>query len=228
MVGPDDGDTRALPAYGDLPARSWFLAPPLRLVSRLKSAVVTLYTVQTREAYETFVREGVLLGDPTLGEPSFQEAYCWMLRQMDARLPPPREGLLWLWANPSRRRLWSNAKLSSGEVLLTVRVHRDRILLSEFSDWHMVLNRGLHVPRFPGEAAAAWEARADALDNEFECEAEPHRDLPLAEWPTNLRSRLETSWEAIFDPATWNAKSWIQATMRELHPEDVVRAVRIR
>jgi len=41
-----------------------------------------MYTIQTRDAYETLVRDGALVGDSSLGWPAFQEAYAWMLRQM--------------------------------------------------------------------------------------------------------------------------------------------------
>jgi len=67
-------------------------------------------------------------------------------------------------------------------VLLAVRVARERVLLSDFHDWHTVLNQSLHVPPLPGES----------------------------------------------DPATWRTPPVLQATIRELRAEDVVRAVRIR
>jgi hypothetical protein len=224
--------TAALPrlrAYGALPSRPWFLAPPLRVVSDPWAEMLTLHTIQNRDAYETLVNVGVLVGDSTLGWTEFQEAYSWMLRQMDRRLPTGSSGgLLWLWPTATRARLCDDAKNARGEVLLTVRVARGRVLLSEFLDWHAVLNRSLHVPALLGETDEEWEARWNPLDDDFTARAEPYRALPINEWPDDLRAEIESSWEAIFDSRTWRTPPVLQATMRELRAEDVVRAVRIR
>ena len=214
--------------YRELPVRPWFLAPPLQIVSDPGAEVLTMYTIQTRDAYETLVRDSVLVGDSSLSWTEFQEAYAWMLRQMDQRLPGQPGGLLWLWLTATRSRLRDDARHARGEVLLTVRVAKDHVLLSEFLDWHAVLNRSLHVPPLPGESDEAWEARWSPIDEDFDERAKPYRKEPIAAWPEALRAEIESSWEAIFDPATWRTPPVLQATMRELRTEDVVRAVRIR
>jgi len=214
--------------YGDLPARPWFLAPPLRVVSDPGAEALTMYTIQARDAYETLVRDGVLVGDSSLGWPEFQEAYAWMLRQMDQRLPGQSGGLLWLWPTATPSRLRDDARHARGEVLLTVRVAKERVLLSEFFDWHAVLNRSLHVPPLPGESDETWEVRCNPIDEDVDARAKPYRKEPIATWPEALRTEIESSWEAIFDPATWRTPPALQATMRELRAKDVVRAVRIR
>jgi len=215
-------------SYLELPVRPWFLAPPLRVVSEPGAESLTMYTIQTRDAYETLVRDGVLVGDSSLGWPEFQEAYAWMMRQMDQRLPGPPGGLLWLWPTATRRRLRDEARHARGEVLLTVQVAKERVLLSEFLDWHAVLNRSLHVPQLPGESDEAWETRWRPIDDEFDARAKPYRKEPIAAWPGALRAEIESSWESIFDPATWRTPPVLQATMRELRAEDIVCAVRIR
>lgn len=219
---------RRLRPYRDLPVRPWFLAPPLRIVSRPGAEMLTMYTLQTHDAYETLARDGVLVGDPSLGWPEFQEAYTWMLRQMDQRLPGPQGGLLWLWPTATHERLRDDARHDPGNVLLTVRVAQARVLLSDFLDWHVVLNRSLHVPLLPGESNEEWEARWTLIDEDFEERATPYRGEPTTAWPEALRAEIESSWEAIFDPATWRTPPVLQATMRELRAEDIVRAVRIR
>lgn len=214
--------------YRELPARPWFFAPPPRVVSDPGAEALTMYTIQAREAYETLVRDGVLVGDSVLGRPEFQEAYSWMLRETNLRLPGgPSGGLLWLWPTATRPRLRDDVKHARGEVLLTVRVERARVLLSEFLDWHAVLNRSLHVPALPGESDEEWEARWNLLDDDFTARAAPYRALPIDEWPGDLRTEMESSWEAIFDPATWRTPPVLQATMRDLRADDVIRAVRI-
>lgn len=216
-------------SYDALPTHHWLIAPPVSLRCDPTAQTLKLYTIQSRQAYEELVREGVLIGDSTLGCPEFREAYSWMHRAMGRRVVPGRgTGLLWLWARTSRSQLRRDAKQSHGDVLLSARVDRDRVLVSEFSDWHAALNRVLHVPAIVGEKEDTWERRADEAFEDFEGRAAPFVDLPLAQWPKELRDEIEGSWESIFDPATWEAKRPLQATMRELRAADVVRAVRIR
>jgi hypothetical protein len=218
---------RRLRPYAKLRARPWFAAPPVRVVSKPGAEVLTMYTIQSGEAYETLARDGVLIGDSSLGWDHVQEAYAWMLRQMERRLPGSGAGLLWLWPAATREQLRDSAKHSRGGVMLTVKVARERVLLSEFSDWHSSLNRSVLVPQMPGETGDEWDQRWTTLDDDFRARAEPYDSLPISEWPTDLRAEIEASWEAIFDPATWPAKPALQATMHELRPADVVRAVRI-
>lgn len=212
-----------------LPVRPWFLAPPLRVVSDPTAEMLTMHSIQTADAYKSLVDDGVLAGESWRGEPEFQEAYSWMLRQMAHRdIPGPRDRMTWLYVSTTRRELRWNARRARGEILLTVRVPRERLLISDLADWHAVLNRYLHVPLEPGDSEATWEERWTALDAEFSARADPYESLPLEQWPAGLRAELETSWEAIFDPATWAESRTLQATIRELHAEDVTRAVKIR
>lgn len=224
-----------LRAYGDLPARPWFLIPPLHIVADPGAEVLTMYTIQTRDAYETLQRSGVLVGDSShadtdwIGVMAIREAYDWMHRQMDVRMPgSPDRGLLWLWPTATHALLRDCARRCSGEVFLTVHVRRARVLLSEFGDWNIVLNRGLNLPQEAGESELEYEQCYTALDDDFDSRAEPYRSAPITEWPVDLRAEMESSWEAIFDPASWRPKRLLQATVREIRAADVVRAVRIR
>lgn len=91
-----------------------------------------------------------------------------------------------------------------------------------------MLNRSLHEPALPGQSDEEREARWNPLDDDFRDRAEPYRTAPIEAWPEALRAEIESSWEAIFDLQTWRTPPVLQATMRELRAEDVVRAVRIR
>lgn len=224
---PKASNRHRLRSYAELPTRPWFLAPPRRISSDLDAKTLRLHTFQTARAYETLTRDGLLVGDSSRGLADFQEAYEWMLKQMEQYLAGPPDGLLWLWPNATHRLLRNVARHASGEVLLTVHVPRERMLVSDFSDWHTVLNRCLHVPRQTDESDAEWDARWQARTDAFETRCEPYVSLATSEWPTELRAELETSWEAIFDPVTWPRKPDLQATMRELRRDEVVRAVRI-
>ena len=150
-----------------------------------------------------------------------------MRLQMAARLPTAGEGILWLWAKTTYRDLVGNARHARGEALLTVRVPRERVLLSHFGDWHTVLNRGPDVPLLPGETFEEWSPRFDALYDEWCARVHTYRDLPIAAWPPFLRAELEASWESIFDLSNREEPLYVQATIHALHPDEVVRAVRI-
>ena len=154
-----DGASSGLQGRGRLPGRPVLLAPPFRVASDLDAPVLRLQTIQTPAAYEALRRNGILAGDPALGDADFAEAYDWMRWQMAARLPTSGDGILWLWAKTTYRDLVGNARHARGDVLLTVRVPRERVLLSHFGDWHTVLNRGPDVPLLPGETIEEWIPR---------------------------------------------------------------------
>ncbi|WP_456283659.1 DUF3841 domain-containing protein [Microbacterium sp. JZ101] len=169
----------------------------------------------------------MLVGDFSRGFPEFQDAYAWMRGQMERRVPAGPDGLVWFWVNPTRRLLRSCARRAHGEVLLTVTVAREQALVSDFDGWHAALNGWLHVPRFTNESEDDWERRADALDRDIASRLGASERAPFHQWPAELRAEAERSWEAIFDPDTWDPRRALQATMRELKAEDVIRASRI-
>lgn len=190
-----------------------------------------LWTFQSAGAYRVLVETGVLEGDPALADMDLGHAYPWMLAQADSRLPTEGRGLLWLWPTTTRRSLIDQARHAPGDVLLTVEMPRDRVLLSEFSDWHIALNNGIHVPPEPGESDEAWWARSEPILDDWYArldaagiDGRPGRD----HWPAPLRGEAERSWEAILDPATWRPGAHLQGVAHAIHAEHVVSAVRVR
>ncbi|MGI5203879.1 DUF3841 domain-containing protein [Spirillospora sp. CA-108201] len=188
-----------------------------------------LHTVQSAEAFEALLTRGTLTTDPDLAVKEFADAYDWIHRMMAARLPTSGEGALWFWARTRRRHLVDNCRRSRGQVLLTCRVPRERVLLSHFDEWHLVLNRARGMPRLPGEseddAFARWEEAQDEFDTRLR--AAGVRDAPVRNWPTDLRNEIETSWESILDRAGYGPSECWQGTVHALHTTDVVEAVRI-
>jgi hypothetical protein len=189
-----------------------------------------MHTVQTQGAYNELAETGTLRPDPSLAWPEFAEPYRWMLEQMNQRLSTSGNGMVWLWARISWRDLVDQLRRARGEVLVTVRIPRDRILLSAFDDWHVPLNRGLYVPSRPDESVDAWWSRAGPLKDAFDArvEAAGFGQTPLDQWDPELRHELESSRVGIFDPANWPRGCIVQATVHELRAEDVVSATRIR
>ncbi|MGI5419696.1 DUF3841 domain-containing protein [Actinomadura luteofluorescens] len=188
-----------------------------------------LHTVQSVEAFEALLTTGTLTPDPALAVAEFADTYDWMYRMMAERLPTSGQGALWLWARTNRKHLVSACRRSRGQVLLTCRVPRDRVLLSHFDEWHMVLNRGLGMPRLPGEsedeAFARWEQTHDEFDARLR--AAGMREAPTRDWPTTLRNEIETSWECILDRDNYGPFECWQATVHTLTADEVVEAVRI-
>ncbi|GAB2722762.1 DUF3841 domain-containing protein [Arthrobacter bambusae] len=210
-------------------ARPEYGIPPGRIPYDLDATVLLLHTLQTADAFEELLSTGRILPDLARATEEFLDAYVWMYRQMEERLPTRGEGALWLWAKIGRRDLVDNCRLARGKVLLTCRVPRERALLSEFDDWHRVLNGSLNVLALPGESDDAYSARFNALYDDFfdRVGAAGVGHDSVSTWPEDLRAEIEASWESIFDTANYRRVSYWQATVHELSAEDVTDAVRI-
>ncbi len=203
--------------------------PPGRIPYDIGAPVLLLHTIQTEDAFDELMSTGRLLPDPRRAEPEFVDAYAWMLRQMNRRLPTRGTGALWLLARQQRRDLMSCCRLARGEVLLTCRIPRNRVLLSHFSDWHQVLNVSPNVIPLPGESDAAYGNRLDVvldeLGSRLDARGVDHR--APSTWPDDLRTEIEASWESIFEPSNYGRTDYWQATVHELRTEDVTYAVRL-
>ncbi|NDU74873.1 DUF3841 domain-containing protein [Actinomadura sp. DSM 109109] len=203
--------------------------PAGRMGYDLDAERLLLHTVQPAEAFDALLTTGTLRPDANLADDEFADAYDWIHRMMAARLPTSGEGALWLWARTRREHLVAACRQSRGQVLLTCRVPRERVLLSHFDEWHLVLNKCLGMPRRPGEseddAFTRWEQTQDAFD--VRLRAAGMRAAPIREWPADLRAEIEKSWECILDRANYGPHECWQATAHALHADHVVEAVRI-
>lgn len=104
-----------------------------------------------------------------------------------------------------RRDLLSHCRRSRGKVLLTYRIPRERVLPSEFDDWHHVLNGSPNISAHPGESDDAYSDRLDAVLDDFfdRASAAGVEHDPVSTWPQDLRHEIEASWETIFDPTNY-------------------------
>ncbi|WP_436702383.1 DUF3841 domain-containing protein [Nocardioides sp. BYT-33-1] len=220
--------------YDDLPTRPWWrIVSPLGRgrLGDLTANPLTLWTFQAPDAYLALTETGALGPSPEFEDPDLAHAYPWMRRHAGSRLPTEGRGLLWLWPMTTRRSLREQAKHAGRDVLLTVRMPREHVLLSDFGAWHVVLNNSFHVAPEVGESDDAWWARAEPIIDDWHSRlaasragGEPDRD----HWPAPLREEAERSWEAIFDSATWRAGTQLQAVAHAVHAEQVVAAVKVR
>lgn len=93
------------------------------------------------DGYETLRATGVVRGDPSRMSPDVEEAYAFMRVEHARRVPGSAGGpLLWAWARTTRRHLVETVRQTARcrerpQVLLTCRVPRQGVLLSEFGAW---------------------------------------------------------------------------------------------
>ena len=202
--------------------------PSGRVGYDLTAARLLLHTVIDEDGYEALRRTGVVRGDPRRTCPDFEEAYAFMRAEHARRIRGSTGGpLLWTWARTTREHLVTTVRQTARwrarpQVLLTCRVPRERVLLSEFVAWHDVLNRCLAVDDLPPEA------QEEAIDAFFE---ERERDgldeLPLAQWPPALRARVLRSWQRIFDQRAYPRGGTWQGCVEHLETDDILDAVGI-
>ena len=179
------------------------------------SEKITLWTIQAPEAWERCRRTGRLVPDGRRGWRHFRPAYRWLREQARSRLPGYAGGpLLWAWLRKPdlRRRQFSPGRPG---VRFEFAVPRERVLCSDFSAWHCVLNL---------DYLALSEAEDDAWDRRLAERGLDWRHLPPAE-----RRELEKSWERIFDLEALDASDWtgpvthVQAVLELIRLEEVVR-----
>jgi hypothetical protein len=178
--------------------------PPGRVGYDLTAPRLLLHTVIDENGYETLRATGIVRGDPSRSHPDFEDAYAFMRTEHARRVPGSTGGpLLWAWARTTRAHLIDTVRQTAlwqerPQVLLTCRVPRERVLLSEFVAWHDGLNDSLNVDDLPPEAQ---EEAIDAFCKERH--GNDLSELPLAQWPPVFRDRVLHSWQRIFDPSAY-------------------------
>ncbi|WP_159632650.1 DUF3841 domain-containing protein [Arthrobacter sp. 8AJ] len=218
-----------MPKFSVARSRADRAVPGGRVGYDLTASRLLLHTFQTEDAFEELLSTGQLLPDPDLAEPLFADAYAWMFREMDRRLPTSGDGALWFWARTTREYLVDSCRRNRGDVLLTCRIPRERVLLSHHWDWHCALSGIPHVLELPGESDEDYDARRDRIWDELDDRKREAGVLGkgFRDWPEDVRRDLERSWEQFLDPSTYGRWDTVQATAHALCAEDVVSAVRL-
>ena len=115
-----------------------------------------LWTIQHINAYNKMNKCGTLRAENEYIYSYFKGAYKWLSKQMTQRIGPAPEGVdypVWAWyqwegkrKRPDMRfhgRGWCPEK-GTPIVLITIDVSDQNVLLSDFDDWHIVLNDGVY------------------------------------------------------------------------------------
>lgn len=188
-----------------------------------------LWTIQGIEIYEQMQREGIAYcTKPIMGdEPVFVHAYHWMANQMRKRIgEPPIQNIeypLWAWyqynsAKSNKPPKSVNDVPEGVSAYMEIEIPDKDVLLSEFSNWHAVLNE------CPLSNWKKIDKKTDKLDKEA------GRRLTFHEYPIAIQKEIEDSWEAIFDlerrdkdvGRKHKSNRSIQATFWVLKPENIV------
>ena len=192
--------------------------PAGRIPFDLSAEAVFCYTVISDQALRVLHRAGSVRPEPVklsgdqARDDSFAAAYDWMRWQMHRHIQGYAGGFpIWVWARTSRRDLVGTvndmAAQSPGSALVTLRIPRDQLLLTDYLTWHDVLNGS---PTVPIECVGCGTPNCDdasCFDRWFDDwydrwtaqipEDEAGAQLPWWCWPTDLQARLFESWEAI-------------------------------
>lgn len=218
-----------MPAFPIRTAAPALALPPGRIGYDLDAETLLLHSIQPAGAFDVLLDTGVLRADSAVVASPWPEAYEWMNRMMAERLPTSGDTALWFWARTRRRDLVDLCRQNRGEVLLTCRIPRERVLLSHFVEWHAALNSWLSVPQQAGESEDDYDKRNDREFDDFVArrDAAGLQHAPLKTWPSEFRTEMERSWECIFDRSLFPKADQWQATAHELFAEDVVEAVRL-
>lgn len=200
-----------------------------------------LYSSQPRFVYDILLSKGSFRPRPhEAGKnwifedaPLARFAYDWLCHQMVRRglsRPHPNAYPVWAWhhyegPNKPKPDLRDAAMKAGGsterQVMFTLDVPDDRVLLHDYTAWHHPLN---HIYLGTSKASDQFERQCKAAGVDL------YGDRPLPE--PRLLAQLEQSWETIFDLAAIRKKMRIrldeqsvQATFWELRAEYVVDAV---
>jgi hypothetical protein len=178
---------------------------------------VTLWTVQTSEAWEALQKQRVLRADGRRVTPEFRPAYRWLMAQMKERLPSCSGRYpVWAWYHPKPDLRYAGfLPRGTPGVRIEFVASVDRILLSDFDAWHAVLNSSY---------LALDETEDEAFDRFLTERGTFHEQLP-----PNLQDKVRGSWHRIFDlEAMWasgyaSLARYIQAVIEEVRLEEVNR-----
>ena len=178
-----------------------------------------IHTIQSSHAWQAFQQRGFLRCDAKSVWGEHKAAYDWMRSQMAKRIPGYGGGYpIWAWYQPREDlRSWRH-QWKEPSVLLIVEVPEERVLLSDFDAWHMVLNTG-YLP--------LTEEESDYYENHV---LPPGR---YADMPRQYQATVETSWERIFDlealsrSPLWTVEGqdpYIQACIEYIEMTEIVKA----
>ncbi|GAB1855973.1 DUF3841 domain-containing protein [Flavobacteriaceae bacterium MHTCC 0001] len=184
-----------------------------------------LWTIQNERGWDELQVKGILIPKSEFIEPYFIKGYNWMKKQMTERIGKPRHKSqypIWAWyqhfsINKRKPDLRLSGHLPPGTKGYRIEFEKDEkdILLSEFGLWHSVLYE-CYLP-FDIKDYEAFEEKIEHIEH-----------IDFEDYPQNIKTEIEKSWNKIFDmefgspeiTLPFNEKK-IQATLWELRLSDI-------
>lgn len=177
-----------------------------------------LWTIHPLKVYELIQRTGVYRCDPAQCDmlDFSKEQYDWLACQMSKRLDPPEcvKYPVWAWYKQEwkrckpdlRRERWANGRGGENYVCMEIDIPDNRVLLSDFDNWHLPLNNGF---------LSSSEEECDALEKYYNSLDEAAK-----------KAYKYKNWEQVFNITPfendWERRgSWVQATFWELQKSQI-------
>lgn len=161
-----------------------------------------IWTVQHKGLWEDLKRNGIAFCNaPTMADDpdtdQFGNAYTWMEKQMEHRVPAPRpesaKHLIWGWAqygNHKKTYHPDTTQYNGGNyVCFELDVPEEELLLSDFSLWNCILNEGVLGDKELDKRIDSFLASGNGF-------------VALKDYPGELKDAVIKSWDRIFDLRT--------------------------
>lgn len=147
-----------------------------------------VFSVQPVSVVNRLERDQVVQADRSMSHPEFLFAYDWISEQMSRRLKTGGERWPWWgWLDWTEVAYGASTVPDDEQIWLEIELPKDKVLLCDYTTWHLVLARAYVA--LTADEDEAWE-------REMEAAGLSRGDWPLPEpWQT----RLLASWERIFD-----------------------------
>lgn len=182
-----------------------------------------LWTIQPYCVYELLQKDGIYRCNsdlsPLLDDSLFINAYEWISKQMKKIIGNPpvlTKYPVWAWyliesenKRPDMRKC--GFKVFEKSVLLEIEIPDDSVLLTDFNNWHIILNDGIK-----------YKANSEYLSYE-EWELESQKEDEYYDSLSNEEkiSYKEKSWETIICSEDTHLAEYVQATFWELKKSQI-------
>lgn len=183
-----------------------------------------LWTIQPYCVYELIQANGIYRCDSSLSELldsyEFINAYEWISKQMKNRIGNPPDGIkypVWAWYSVNGKHQRPDMRTTDMRVfkksaLMEIEISDIEVLLTDFDNWHLVLNNSIYhkANDIPNISFEEWEAEAEKEDTYFDSLSDEEKI-----------SYKETSWENIICSENKPFPKYVQATFWELKKDQI-------
>lgn len=182
---------------------------------------ITLFSIQGKVAYEEALKRGYWTGPenpPYMEENQWTLAYDWMRDKMKERIPFfSGDRPMWCWLEIPDS---TEEKGENSDCILTIRIPKRRVLLSDFELFHRALNHGIYCKT---------EKEFDLFTQRYPDHWSTYSEDKLEEY----RNEIRKTWDPILDfytPTDPDEIDWLgngqifhtQACVDRFYPHEVI------